>query len=255
MGEVVISIKRNSRKTGVLLLIVFVFASNIFAQTPKRIVRIFLDVRETNMDKPSTVALNTLSERLAAGGFRVTTNRREAAVVLEGTIASRSTPVTDEVKREGGVNAEASASTRLLVGDEVIATSVERTSPGDWGVQPERVGEDRLIEVAGLIADDLISGDALREITGGDIKPGSTGVTASRPAGTAKKTPKKARRGVSYLEVVSLVQNSAPEERIVTALRKHGIKFKPRDAALGQLRTLGASESLITAVKNCIVVS
>ncbi len=248
-------IKRN----GSLLLVLFCVVATglVGAQTQKRVVRIFLDVRETNLEKPSTVAVNTLSERLAAGGFRVTTNRREAAVILEGTIVSRATPVTDEAKREGGVNAEASASVRLLVGDEVIATSVERTAPGDWGVQADRVGEDRLIEVAGLIADDLLSGDILREITGGDVKPASGNATAARPAGSGKpsRPAKKARKGVSYLEVVSLVQNSAPEERIVSALRKHGIKFKPRDAALSQLRTLGASESLITAVKNCSVVS
>ena len=240
-----------------MVLFCVVAAGLVSAQTQKRIVRIFLDVRETNLEKPSTVAVNTLSERLAAGGFRVTTNRREAAVILEGTIVSRTTPVTDEAKREGGVNAEASASVRLLVGDEVIATSVERTPPGDWGVQAERVGEDRLIEVAGLIADDLLSGDILKEITEGDVKPASGNTTAARPAGSEKpsRPAKKARKGVSYLEVVSLVQNSAPEERIVSALRKHGIKFKPRDAALSQLRTLGASESLITAVKNCSVVS
>jgi hypothetical protein len=64
-------------------------------------------------------------------------------------MASRKTPVTDEVKEQGGVNAEASASLRILVGNEVIATSVERTAPGDWGVQAQRVGEDRLDRTCG----------------------------------------------------------------------------------------------------------
>ena len=194
MGEVVNSmIKRN----GSLLLVLFcvVAAGLVSAQTQKRVVRIFLDVRETNLEKPSTVAVNTLSERLAAGGFRVTTNRREAAVILGGTIVSRATPVTDEAKREGGVNAEASASVRLLVGDEVIATSVERTAPGDWGVQAERVGEDRLIEVAGLIADDLLSGDILREITGGDVKPASGNAAAARPAVPESLPVRRRKRG------------------------------------------------------------
>lgn len=225
------------------------------AQDRKKQVRIFLDLRETNLEQPSTVAVNTLSERLAAAGFRVTTNRREAAMIVEGTISSRSTPVTDEVKREGGVNAEASASVRLLVGAEVVATSVERTQPGDWGVQAERIGEDRLIEVAGRIADDLFSGSFFPEVTGGEApKPPAP---TKNPSGASKPARKavSAKRGVSYLEVVSLVQNSAPEDRIVAALRKHGIKFKPRDAALNQLRSLGASETLISAVKSSNVVS
>jgi hypothetical protein len=229
-----------------LLLSFLLLPALVEAQTPKRVVRIFLDVRETNLEKPSTVAANTISERLTASGFRVTTNRREALLIVEGTIASRLTAVTDDVKREGGVNAEASASVRLLVAGEVIATSVERTAPGDWGVQAERVGEDRLIEVAGRIADDLFSGDLTPEVMGGESKPATP--AAPRPA-------KKPRRGVSFLEIVSLVQNSAPEDRIVAVLRKHGVKFKPRDAALNQLRSLGASESLLSAVKNSNVVS
>ena len=229
-----------------LLLSFLLLPALVEAQTPKRVVRIFLDVRETNLEKPSTVAANTISERLTASGFRVTTNRREALLIVEGTIASRLTAVTDDVKREGGVNAEASASVRLLVAGEVIATSVERTAPGDWGVQAERVGEDRLIEVAGRIADDLFSGDLTPEVMGGESNPAPP--AAPRPA-------KKPRRGVSFLEIVSLVQNSAPEDRIVAVLRKHGVKFKPRDAALNQLRSLGASESLLSAVKNSNVVS
>jgi hypothetical protein len=229
-----------------LLLSFLLLPALVEAQTPKRVVRIFLELRETNLEKPSTVAANTISERLTASGFRVTTNRREALLIVDGTIASRLTAVTDEVKREGGVNAEATASVRLLVAGEVIATSVERTAPGDWGVQAERVGEDRLIEVAGRIADDLFSGDQTPEVMGGESKPATP--AAPRPA-------KKPRRGVSFLEIVSLVQNSAPEDRIVAVLRKHGVKFKPRDAALNQLRSLGASESLLSAVKNSNVVS
>jgi hypothetical protein len=229
-----------------LLLSFLLLPALVEAQTPKRVVRIFLELRETNLEKPSTVAANTISERLTASGFRVTTNRREALLIVEGTIASRLTAVTDDVKREGGVNAEATASVRLLVAGEVIATSVERTAPGDWGVQAERVGEDRLIEVAGRIADDLFSGDLTPEVMGGESKPATP--AAPRPA-------KKPRRGVSFLEIVSLVQNSAPEDRIVAVLRKHGVKFKPRDAALNQLRSLGASESLLSAVKNSNVVS
>ncbi len=224
-------------------------------QTPKRVVRIFLEVRETNLEKPSTVATNTLTERLAAAGFRVTTKRPEAAIILEGTMASRKTPVTDEVKREGGVNAEATASIRLLVGAEVIATSVERTEPADWGVQAERVGEDRLIEVAGRVADDLFANDFLPEVMGGEVKsPEPTRTARPRGPGKPAKAAKKPRRGVSFLEVCALVQNSAPEERIVAALRKYGIKFKPREEALSQLRGLGATEALITAVRSCNVV-
>ena len=223
------------------------------AQTPKRVLKIFLDVRESNLEKPSTVATNTLIERLGAAGFRVTTNRGEAVVVLDGTMASRKTPVTDEVKEQGGVNAEASASLRILVGNEVIATSVERTAPGDWGVQAQRVGEDRLIELAGRVADDLFTNDLLPEIT----QPGAPVAKApTRPSGPGKpaKAASKPRRGVSFLEVCALVQNSAPEERVIAALRKHGIKFKPKDQALSQLRGLGATEALITAVKSCNVV-
>jgi hypothetical protein len=215
-------------------------------QSQRRPVLIFLDLKETNLDKPSTVAINTLSERLAAARFRVTTNRREAALVIEGTISSRPSPVTDEVKREGGVNADATASVRLLTGDEVIATSVERSAPGDWGVQAERVGEDRLIEVAGRVADDLFSGEFLREIS----PPPGNGSASPEKEPNPKRVRKPTRKpGVSFLEIVSLVQNYAPEDRIVAALRKYGIKFKPRDPALNQLRSLGASESLISAVK------
>src|SRR5215813_5316310 len=221
------------------------------AQTQRRKARIFIDLRETNLDKPATVATNTLSERLAAAGFRVTTNRREADLVVEGTISSRSAPVTDDVKREGGVNADATASVRLLSGAEVIATSVQRSAPGDWGAQAERVGEDRLIEVAGLVADDMFSGDFVQEVSGHETRPSTK--PESHPVRTAHK-PAGPKRGVSFLEVVSLVQNFAPEERIVAALRKYGIKFKPRDAAINQLRSLGASEAVISAIKSSNVV-
>lgn len=227
------------------------------AQPQRRPVRIFLDVRETNLDKQSTVATNTLSEKLAAAGFRITTKKSEATLVIQGTISSRLTPVTDDVKREGGVNAEASASVRLLAGSDVIATSVERSSPGDWGVQAERVGEDRLIEVAGRLADDLFAGEFVREV-GGKTEPATNAKPESKPAAPRPATPRKSavpKRGVSFLEVVSLVQNYAPEDRIVAALQKYGIKFKPRESALSQLRSLGASEAVISAIKSSNIVS
>jgi hypothetical protein len=242
------------------LLVAFAcFTATGLAQTNQRVVRIFLDLHETNLEKPSTVATNTLNERLAAAGFHVTANRREAALVVDGTIGSRPSPVTDDVKREGGVNAEATASVRLLSGAEVIATCVERSSPGDWGVQAERVGEDRLIEVAGKIADELFAGDFVRDVIGDAGKAGPPASTKPnfKPDARAANTPRKSagpKRGVSFLEVVSLVQNYAPEDRIVAALRKYGIKFKPRDAAINQLRSLGASEAVLSAVKSSNVV-
>src|SRR5215510_11865459 len=241
--------------TIVILLAACIVAAAAIQQTKRRPVHIFLDLREINLDKPSTVAINTLSERLSAAGFRVTTNRREADLVVEGSIGSLPAPVTDDVKREGGVNADATASVRLLSGAEVIATSVQRSAPGDWGAQAERVGENRLVEVAGLVADEMFSGDFVQEVSGHETRP-STKPNAkpeSRPVRTARK-PAGPKRGVSFLEVVSLVQNFAPEERIVAALRKYGIKFKPRDAAINQLRALGASEAVISAVKTSTVV-
>ncbi|MGE0130312.1 MAG: hypothetical protein AB7U82_19710 [Blastocatellales bacterium] len=248
-----------SNKSGYVLLILLAvtfFAVVTSGQTKRKSVHIFLDLRETNLEKPSTVATNAISERLAAAGFRVTTNRKEANLVVEGAISSRSTPVTDDVKREGGVNAEASASVRLLAGADVIATSVERSAPGDWGVSAERVGEDRLIEVAGRVADDMFSGDFVQEAAGSEVKlqiqPPAKPV--SRPARPARK-PAGPKRGVSFLEVASLVQNFAPEDRIVAALKKYGIKFKPRDTAINQLRSLGASEAVISAIKTSNVVS
>ncbi|MBL8189811.1 MAG: hypothetical protein JNK38_17490, partial [Acidobacteria bacterium] len=45
-----------------------------------------------------------------------------------------------------------------------------------------------------------------------------------------------------------------PEDRIVAALQKYGIKFKPRESALSQLRSLGASETVINAIKSSNVV-
>lgn len=227
-------------------LLCAVCISLTLAQTAqqKKVIRVFLDVRESNFDKPSTVAINTLNERLKTAGFHVTTNKREAAVIVDGTIASRSSAITDEVKKQGGVNAEASASMRMLVGNEIIATSVERTAPGDWGVQQERVGEDRLIEVAGQVADDLFSLDLIPEVTGTPA-PKAASAKAARPA-----QKKKPRRGVGFLEVVGLVQNSAPEDRIVAALKKYGIKFKPQEAALKELRNAGASEAIIAAIKS-----
>ncbi len=241
------------------LLALGLLATASAQQTKRKPVHIFLDLRETNLDKSSTVATNTLSERLASAGFRVTTNRREAELIVEGTISSRPSPVTDDVKREGGVNAEATASVRLLSGADVIATSVERSAPGDWGVQAERVGEDRLIEVAGRVADDMFSGDFVTEVCGRETGPSTKSYAKpdanpqSRTVRTARK-PAGPKRGVSFLEVVSLVQNFAPEDRIVGALRKYGIKFKPRDAAINQLRGIGASEAVISAIKTSTIV-
>lgn len=241
-----------------LMLLAFcMFTAITSAQTQRKTIHIFLDVRETNLEKPSTVALNTLTERLAAAGFRVTTKKREAELVIEGTIISRPAVVTDDVKREGGVNAEASASLRLLAGTDVIATSVERSAPGDWGVSAERIGEDRLIEVAGRVADDLFSGDFVQEVKGVEARPATDGKSQTKPATArpATRKPAPTKRGVSFLEVASLVQNFAPEDRIVSALKKYGIKFKPRDSALSQLRSLGASEAVISAVKSSNVTS
>lgn len=254
MGE---EMTRRTRVFAILVaaLVLSGALSNVANAQTKKIVRLLIDVRETNHGKPSTVAINTLTERLTNAGFRVTTNRKEAMVVLDGTISSRKTQVTDEVTQQGGFNAEASASLRLVVGTEVIATSVQRTDQGDWGVQLERLGENRLIEVANKIADDLFTDDLMQEL------PGSTRSEATKPSkGSgpgkpyAKATQKPQRRGVSFLEVCALVQNSAPEERVIAVLRKHGIKFKPRDEALTQLRTLGATEAIISAVRSCNVV-
>lgn len=247
------------KAVSLVLCCIFACAVQTEAQTQRRKARIFLNLRETNLNKPSTVATNTLSERLASAGFRVTTNRREADLVVEGAISTRTAPVTDDVKREGGVNVEATASVRLLSGAEVIATSVERSAPGDWGVQAERVGEDRLIEVAGRIADDMFSGDFVQEVSGKDSSPSTKTDTKSdtTPESRTVKTVRKPsgpKRGVSFLEVVSLVQNFAPEDRVVAALRKYGIKFKPRDTAINQLRSLGASEAVISAVKTSNIV-
>lgn len=229
--------------------------NNASSGQTKKIVRLFIEVRETNLGKPSTVAINTLTERLTNAGFRVTTNRKEAMVVLEGTMASRKLQVTDEVTSQGGFNAEASASLRLIVGTEVIATSVQRTDPGDWGVQLERLGEDRLIELAGKVADDLFTDDLIQELPGSQRSEVAKPSKSSGPGKPYTKTAQKpVRRGVSFLEVCSLVQNSAPEERVIAVLRKYGIKFKPRDEALTQLRTLGATEAIIAAVKSCNVV-
>jgi hypothetical protein len=221
-------------------------------QTRRRPIHVFVDVKETNLDKSSTVAKNTLSEKLTEAGFHVTTKRREADMVLDGTISSRLSPVTDEVKREGGVNAEAVASVRLLVGTDVVSTSVERSAPGDWGVMAERVGEDRLIEVAGLVAEDLFSERDIKTIyVSAPISPPKEPVKTARKPSSSKRGPK---RGMSFMEVAWLVQNYAPEDRIVGALQKYGIKFKPLDSAVSQLRNFGATDGVINAVKTSTVV-
>jgi hypothetical protein len=243
----------NSNKPSHILLILLtasLLTTTVAQQTKLKSVDIFLDIREKNLEKSSTVAKNTLSERLAAVGFRVTTNRREADLVIEGSISSRLAPVTEEVKREGGVNAEATASVRLIAGAEVVATSVERSAPGDWGVLAERVGEDRLIEVAGHVADDMFSSQSVELIAGLVIK------TAQKPEPRVKTTRKPASptRGVRFMEVVWLSRNFVPEERIVSALRKYGINFKPRDEAIHKLRSLGLSDVVINAVKTSNVV-
>jgi hypothetical protein len=224
-------------------------------QAKRRPIHVFIDLKETNLDKSSTVAKNTLNEKLTDAGFHVTTKRREADMVIDGTINSRLSPVTDEVKREGGVNAEAVASLRLLIGTEVVSTSVERSAPGDWGVMAERVGEDRLIEVAGLVADDLFSEREMKTIyvaaTVAPPKEEPERVKTARKPSNSKRGPK---RGMSFMEVAWLVQNFAPEDRIVGALRKYGIKFKPLDSAVTQLRNFGATDVVIGAVKSSNVV-
>ncbi|QQS47415.1 MAG: hypothetical protein IPM66_01775 [Acidobacteriota bacterium] len=239
-----------TNKVCIILLFILCVAITAGAQTQRRVIRVFLDIRETNIDKPSTVAINTLTERLNSEGFRITTNRKDAALSIEGTIVSRSAPVTDEVKKEGGVNADASASLRLVVAGEVIATSVERAGPGDWGVQLERVGEDRLIELAQLVAEDLIGEEIVKEVlnTATPAPKAQSNRTSARRA-----APKK--RGVSFLGMVKMVQNFVPEDRVVAAVRKYGIKFKPRESALTQLRGLGASEALISAIRGASVTS
>ncbi|HEY8460913.1 MAG TPA: hypothetical protein VIM99_11065, partial [Blastocatellia bacterium] len=117
---------RLNRPTRTLLipLVACLLTTAAAGQAKRKPIQIFLELRETNLDSPSTVAKNTLSDRLTAAGFKVTARRREADLVLEGSISSRLTPVTDDVKREGGVNAEATASVRLLSGAEIIDASV-----------------------------------------------------------------------------------------------------------------------------------
>jgi hypothetical protein len=228
------------------------------AQGQKRALAICLEIRETNLNQPSTVAINTLTDKLKEAGLRIVAKRKDANVVVDGTIASRTVAVTDEAQRQGGVNAEATASLRLLAGGEVIATSVARSNPGDWGVQAERVGEDRLIEAATRAAEDLLDSNFVDEVSGSgktaSAEDKTNAPTKAAPArrDTARRPNRPAgpKRGVSYLEVVSLLQNYVPEERITGAVKKYGIKFKPNEAALAQLRSAGASESVIAAIKS-----
>jgi hypothetical protein len=231
---------------------------SVQAQGQKRALTVCLEIKETNLNQPSTVALNTLADKLKEAGLRIVTKRKDANVVVDGTIASRTVAVTDEVQRQGGVNAEATASLRLLAGGEVIATTVAHSNPGDWGVQAERVGEDRLIEAATRAAEDLLDSNFVDEVTGSS-KTASAGEKTNAPTKpsparreTAQRTNKPAgpKRGVSYLEVVSLLQNYVPEDRITSAVKKYGIKFKPNEAALAQLRSAGASEAVIAAIKS-----
>jgi hypothetical protein len=241
------------------LLIACVATTAGAQQTRRRPIHIFIDLKETNLDKSSTVAKNTLSEKLTEAGFHVTTKRREADMVVDGTISSRLSPVTDEVKREGGVNAEAVASVRLLLGADVVSTSVERSAPGDWGVMAERVGEDRLIDVAGLVAEDLFSERDIKTIyVIAPVSPPKEGPkevkTARKPSNSDRGSKRGPKRGMSFMEVAWLVQNFAPEDRIVGALRKYGIKFKPLDSAVSQLRNFGATDGVINAVKSSSVV-
>jgi hypothetical protein len=261
---------KSNRPTHILLalLAACLLTTGVAGQAKRKPIHIFLELRETNLDNPSTVAKNTLGDRLVSAGFKVTTKRREADLVLEGSISSRLTAVTDDVKREGGVNADATASVRLLSGAEIVDASVQRSAPGDWGVQAERVGEDRLIEVAGLIADDIFSGDVVNEVSAfPESRQVKEGVTVIEVGATSKPTPRQVKpthksnkskrgpnRGMTFMEVAWLVQNYAPEDRVVDALRKHGIKFKPRDAAIAQLRNFGASETVVNAVKTSTVV-
>ena len=121
----------------------------------------------------------------------------------------------------------------------------------------ERVGEDRLIEVAGRLANELFAGEFVQEVTG-KVEPTTNTKPEAKPSAPRPAIPRKTagpKRGVSFLEVVSLVQNYAPEDRIVAALQKYGIKFKPRESALSQLRSLGASETVISAIKSSNIVS
>jgi len=216
----------------------------------RRSVAIYLDVKETNLDKSSTVALNILSQRLLEKQFRLTKKRKDAALVIEGTIIARPVPVTAEVQKEGGVNAEASASLQLSIGHEVIAATVARSAPGDWGVQAERVGEDRLIEVARAVVEELISDELLRQTT---AAPVTAEPDASAPVRTAARKPAR-KPGVQITEILALMQDYVPEENIISALKKYGIKFKPQESALQQLRRHGASDKLIEAVKSSSVV-
>ncbi|HKQ73496.1 MAG TPA: toll/interleukin-1 receptor domain-containing protein [Blastocatellia bacterium] len=85
-------------------------------------------------------------------------------------------------------------------------------------------------------------------------RPTEIKVKQQRPSPSPVEPKSVGKHGVSFLEIVSLVQNNASEDRIVDALRKYGIQFKPRDTTLNQLRSMGASESLISAVKDSNVV-
>jgi hypothetical protein len=88
---------------------------------------------------------------------------------------------------------------------------------------------------------------------GPDKKASSEATKPTRGGTTRKRSAPK--RGVSFLEVVSLIQNSVPDDRIASAVQKYGIKFKPRESALAQLRGAGASDTVINAIKSSNVTS
>ena len=105
---------------------------------------------------------------------------------------------------------------------------------------------------AGLIADDLIGEEIVKEVLNSALTTSQV-KEQSNIKTTRRVSPPK--RGVSFLGVIKMVQNFVPDDRVVAALRKYGIKFKPRESALTQLRSFGASEILINAIKSSSVIS
>jgi hypothetical protein len=237
-----------------ILIVCFVALNAAYAQ--KRPVVLFLDIKETNHHQASTVGTNTLIDLLKEAGMKIAAKRKDATVVISGTMEARAGAVTDDAKAQGGVNADATASVKLLSGAEVIASSVIRSAPGDWGVSADRVGEDRLLEVAKLVAEDLLDSNFVKEVIGPVADHGSAGkgeAKSTAKSATVKNKPARkpaVKRGVSYLEVVSLLQSYVPEDRIAGAVKKYGIKFKANEAAISSLRSAGASEMVISAIRS-----